>query len=418
MGIWYNGHMEKVVLAGVCTPMDSNFENRIEEMKELALACDMCVEMVVTQNLDHPHTKFYVNPGKLETIKQVAEDVEATIVLILDTISPSVHRNLTNYLDCEVMDKSALILEIFASRAKTKESILQVECARYKYLLPRLAGSYAHMDRQRGGSRNKGMGEKKLELDSRRIEAKIHSLEKQLEKIHTQRKVQRSLREKNWVRSVALTGYTNAGKSSILNGFMEEKTVFEKDMLFATLTTSTRQVTTDSNNIFTLSDTVGFISDLPHSLVQAFHSTLEEAVVSDLILKVVDASSDDKVNQLRVCEETLDEIGCSDVPYLYVYNKCDQTNLDYPCRIDDKIYMSAKDEASIEFLKNEIEKELFHMESLEALIPYSKMYVLDYIHRFGNVNFEEYKEDGVYLKFNIRNEFVHRVDRLLKKEEN
>ena len=271
------------------------------------------------------------------------------------------------------------------------------------------------MDRQRGGSRNKGTGEKKIELDARRIEGKIHFVEKELDKIHTQRSVQRNQRKKGMVKSVALTGYTNAGKSSIMNGFVnEDKSVFEKDMLFATLTTSTRQIETENHNVFTLSDTVGFISDLPHSLVQAFHSTLEEAVVSDLILKVVDISDEHKDSKLQVCEETLKEIGCEKVPYLYVFNKCDKTNIEYPKRVENRIYICAKEKSSIEFLKQEIEKELFHMETLHVVIPYEKVSVLDYIHTNGKVHKQEYKEDGIEVDFSIQQDLIHRVDRLLR----
>ena len=407
--------MEKAILIGVCSQDKNMFQNRMDEMKELALACDMEVVMEVSQNLDHANNKFYLNPGKVEEVKRIIDDLDGQIVLCLDTLSPSVQRNLTNAFDLEVMDKSALILEIFASRAKTKESMLQVECARLKYLLPRLQGSYSYMDRQRGGSQNKGLGEKKIELDARRIESKIHSVEKQLEKIHVQRTVQRKQRKKALVKSVALTGYTNAGKSSILNGFVQgDKSVFEKDMLFATLTTSTRQIETDKKNIFTLSDTVGFIRDLPHTLVQAFHSTLEEAIVSDLLLKVVDASSKDIENQIQVCEDTLKEIGCDEIPYLYVYNKCDKLGIEYPKRVDNRVYISAKESSSIEFLKSEIEKELFHMEDFAIEIPYSKSSVLNYIHTNGYVEKEEYRDDCIFIKFSIRQDFVHRVDRLLR----
>lgn len=408
--------MEKAVLIGVQTYKSVSFEERMQEMKDLALACNIQIQMSISQNLEHPHTKYYLNPGKVEEVKRIADDLESDLVIVLDAISPSVQRNLSKYFECEVMDKSALILEIFASRAKTKESILQVECARLKYLLPRLQGSYAHMDRQRGGSKNKGMGEKKIELDARRIETKIHFVEKELKKIETQRSVQRNLRKKSLVKSVALTGYTNAGKSSILNGFVkeEEKAVFEKDMLFATLTTSTRQIETENHNVFTLSDTVGFISDLPHTLVQAFHSTLEEAVVSDLILKVVDISSEHKDQQLQVCEETLKEIGCEKIPYLYVYNKCDQVNIDYPKRENNRIYISAKESKSISFLKKEIEKELFHLETLHLHIPYEKTSILDYIHKNGKVLCQEYQEDGIAITFTIQEDLIHRVDRLIR----
>ena len=353
--------MEKAILIGVQTYTSHSFEERMEEMKELALACDIEICMSISQNLEHPHKKYYMNPGKIEEVKRILEDQECSMVLVLEAISPSVQRNLSDFFDCEVMDKSALILEIFASRAK------------------------------------------------------IHFVEKELDKIHTQRSVQRNQRKKGMVKSVALTGYTNAGKSSIMNGFVnEDKSVFEKDMLFATLTTSTRQIETENHNVFTLSDTVGFISDLPHSLVQAFHSTLEEAVVSDLILKVVDISDEHKDSKLQVCEETLKEIGCEKVPYLYVFNKCDKTNIEYPKRVEDRIYICAKEKSSIAFLKQEIEKELFHMETLHVVIPYEKVSVLDYIHTNGKVHKQEYKEDGIEVDFSIQQDLIHRVDRLLR----
>lgn len=187
-------------------------------------------------------------------------------------------------------------------------------------------------------------------MDARRIESKIYTVDKQLKKIQTQRTTQRKQRKKALIKSVALTGYTNVGKSSILNGFVEdEKMVLEKDMLFATLTTSTRQIETKNHNVFTLSDTVGFISDLPHTLVQAFHSTLEEAIVSDLILKVMDASDINLDMHQQVCEETLKEIGCENIPYLYIYNKCDKTSIDYPKRVENRIYICANEKESIEF---------------------------------------------------------------------
>ncbi len=406
--------MEKAILIGVCTCDKDNFEYQMLEMKELAKACQIDIAFEVSQNLDHANKKYYLNYGKLEEVKRIIEDLELDLIITLDSISPSVQRNITYFLNCEVLDKTALILEIFSRRAHTKESMLQVESAHLKYLLPRLQGSYKHMDRQRGGSQNKGLGEKKIELDARRIESKIHTVDKQLKKIHVQRTTQRKQRKKALIKSVALTGYTNVGKSSILNGFVEdEKRVLEKDMLFATLTTSTRQIETQSHNIFTLSDTVGFISDLPHTLVQAFHSTLEEAVVSDLILKVMDASNMNLDAHRQVCEETLREIGCENVPYLYVYNKCDKTGIDYPKRVDNRIYICANEKESIEFLKNEIEKELFHMEYYDVLISYDKSAILNYIHQNGNVIKEEYKEDCIELEFSIQENLAHRVNRLL-----
>lgn len=406
--------MEKAILIGVCTCDKDNFEYQMLEMKELANASQIDVVFEVSQNLDHANTKYYLNYGKLEEVKRIIHDLELDLIITLDSISPAVQRNITYFLDCEVLDKTALILEIFSRRAHTKESMLQVESARLKYLLPRLQGSYKHMDRQRGGSQNKGLGEKKIELDARRIESKIHTVQKQLDKIHIQRTTQRKQRKKALIKSVALTGYTNVGKSSILNGFIEnDKKVLEKDMLFATLTTSTRKIETENHNVFTLSDTVGFISDLPHTLVQAFHSTLEEAIVSDLILKVMDASDMNLDVHRQVCEETLKDIGCDNIPYLFVYNKCDKTNMDYPRRVENRIYICANEKESIEFLKTEIEKELFHMEYYHITIPYNRSGVLNYIHENGNVIKEEYKEDCIELEFSIQEALSHRVNRLL-----
>ena len=406
--------MEKAILIGVCTCDKDNFEYQMLEMKELANACQIDVVFEVSQNLDHANTKYYLNYGKLEEVKRIIHDLELDLIITLDSISPAVQRNITYFLDCEVLDKTALILEIFSRRALTKESMLQVESARLKYLLPRLQGSYKHMDRQRGGSQNKGLGEKKIELDARRIESKIHTVQKQLDKIHTQRTTQRKQRKKALIKSVALTGYTNVGKSSILNGFVEnDKKVLEKDMLFATLTTSTRKIETENHNVFTLSDTVGFVSDLPHTLVQAFHSTLEEAIVSDLILKVMDASDMNLDVHRQVCEETLKNIGCDNIPYLFVYNKCDNTNMDYPKRVENRIYICANEKESIDFLKTEIEKELFHMEYYYITIPYNRSGVLNYIHENGNVIKEEYKEDCIELEFSIQEALSHRVNRLL-----
>ena len=404
--------MEKVILVAACLPNTPDFEENIAEMKELAFACDKEVVEVITQNLSSIHKKFYVNSGKIEEVRSVALEKEIHTLLFHSSLSPSQIRNIEAFTGCDVYDKSDLILEIFSKRAKSKEAKLQVECAKLKYQLPRLAGSYEHMDRQRGGDKNKGAGEKKIELDARRIEQRITSLEKELKQIATQREVQRRLRNKNEVKSAALVGYTNAGKSSIMNGCMaylnkEDKDVFEKDMLFATLTTQIRNITLESKNSFTLSDTVGFISDLPHSLIEAFKSTLEEAKESDLLLEVIDASNVNHERQKQITQKTLEEIDCGDKEILYVFNKCDLANISYPYVEENKIYICAKEEESIAFLLKEIEKRLFKGVLLTLLIPYEKGNLNHLLNEKCQVISQDFKENGTLIKANIPEDLLH-----------
>lgn len=407
--------MEKAILVAVCTQNSYDFDENIEEMKNLAYACEIEVDDVITQNLPGINKKFYVNSGKIEEVRALALDKEIEILLFNASLSPSQLRNIENFTGCSVYDKSDLILQIFSKRAKSKEAKLQVECAQLKYTLPRLAGSYEHMDRQRGGDHNKGSGEKKIELDARRIEQRIQALERELKQIEIQRSVQRRLRNKNQVKSAALVGYTNAGKSSIMNGCMaylkkEDKDVFEKDMLFATLTTSIRNITLESKNTFTLSDTVGFISDLPHTLVEAFKSTLEEAKESDLLIEVVDASTQEMDRHMKVCKETLEEIGCGDKEILYVFNKCDLANIHYPYVEENRIYICAKEEESITFLLKEIEKRLFTSTLTTLLIPYEKGSLLNLLNTKCNILSQEYKENGIEVHVYIPSELSYLMD--------
>lgn len=407
--------MEKAILVAVCLQNTVDFNENIEEMKNLALACDIEVEDVVTQNLPSVNKKFYVNSGKIEEVRELALDKEIEILLFNTSLSPSQLRNIENFTGCRVHDKSDLILQIFFQRAKSKEAKLQVECAQLKYALPRLSGNYEHMDRQRGGDKNKGSGEKKIELDARRIEQRIQSLEKELKQIEVQRSVQRRLRNKNQVKSAALVGYTNAGKSSIMNGCMaylkkEDKDVFEKDMLFATLTTSIRNITLESKNTFTLSDTVGFISDLPHALIEAFKSTLEEAKESDLLIEVIDASSNEHSRHMQVCKETLEDIGCGDKEVLYVFNKCDLANIHYPYAEENRIYICAKEESSIKFLLEEIEKRLFTSTLTTLLIPYEQGSLLNTLNSKCNVLIQEYTNEGVEITLHLPQELHYLID--------
>ena len=273
---------DRVLLLTVCSSQTENIAYSLEELNQLAAACDLAVVGEVVQNLPRPHTGHYIGRGKAEEIALYIAEQQIDLVITGDELSNIQIRNLENLLDCTVIDRTQLILNIFARRTRSKEAKLQVDLAELQYMLPRLIGMRASLSRQGGGSslRNRGAGETKLELDRRKIEKRIAMLKRELEDIVRQRAVKRKQREKNGLPVVALIGYTNTGKSTIMNALIEQfhptedKTVLEKDMLFATLDTSIRRIKLPDNQVFLLSDTVGFVSKLPHLLVESFRSTL------------------------------------------------------------------------------------------------------------------------------------------------
>ncbi|PKC52014.1 hypothetical protein RhiirA1_405210, partial [Rhizophagus irregularis] len=307
--------------------------------------------------------------GKIEEIKSLYDETNANLVIFNDELSPSQIRNLEHDLDCKVIDRTMLILDIFERRAKTSEAKLQVQLAQLQYMLPRLVGLHASLSRQGGGTgggfRNRGAGETKLELDRRKIEDQISKLKNELENIKDQRETQRKKRRKNQVPVVSLVGYTNAGKSTIMNqllfkmGQQENKQVFEKDMLFATLETSVRNIELSDNKSFLLTDTVGFVSKLPHHLVRAFRSTLEEAKDADLLLHVVDVSNEQYQFMMDITNQTLKEIGVVDVPTIYVYNKSDRADVSYPLISGNNIWLSAKEDVGLDELIEMIRLRIF-----------------------------------------------------------
>ncbi|MCD8327352.1 MAG: GTPase HflX, partial [Lachnospiraceae bacterium] len=332
---------DKVILVGLNLGNDSGFDHHMKELEDLCEACGYEAAGVTTQSMPKPHSALYIGPGKVQEVRDYAEKLEADIIVFDDALSPSQVRNLNEAIGLPIMDRTAVILEIFASRAKTREARLQVDLARYQYLLPRLTGMGQALSRQGGstsssaGSRsNRGAGETKLELDRRRIEHRITELNREVEEIKKQRGVQRKSRAKSRIPQVSLVGYTNAGKSTILNQFllkygnrdvkdMEEKTVLQQDMLFATLDTTVRKLTPAGRPPFYLSDTVGFIEKLPHHLVDAFRSTLEEVCAADLLLQVVDVSDPHYREHMDVTRQTLSDLGAGDIPVITVYNKAD-----------------------------------------------------------------------------------------------
>ncbi len=406
---------EKVLLAGGKLKNDDNFQASMEELRELTFACDMEVVGEVTQNLDRIHADIYFGKGKAEELKELFEEQEAELVVFNDELSPSQTRNLERFLGCRVVDRAVLIMDIFASRAKTREAQLQVEAARLKYLLPRLSGMGINMNRQGGGSglHNKGTGETKLELDRRKIEERIARLERELEELVGRRQNQRQKREKNEVPLAALVGYTNAGKSTVMNGVLklmgsaEEKLVLEKDMLFATLETSVRKVLTEDNKSFLLTDTVGFISRLPHHLIKAFRSTLEEVLMADLLVQVIDVSDKEHVREAEVTRKTLEELGAGNIPVLYVYNKIDKLTEDeysrikHTCKEENSIFLSAKSEEDLKRLIEVIAERLFKENvTINLRINYSDSKWVAYLKENTSVSSLTYAEDGIYLTTN------------------
>lgn len=401
--------LTKVLLVGVDTGEEKDFDRSMEELKSLAEAAHKQVTGIITQKLDAVNKSLYIGSGKVGEVKEFARECEAEEIVFDNALSPSQVRNLGRELELPILDRTNLILDIFAIRAKTGEAKMQVETARLQYMLPRLVGMHEALSRQGGASgsmSNKGTGEKKLELDRRKIEHRISELKKELEQVAKSRETQRKRRSSSRIPQVALVGYTNAGKSTILNHMLEkygncpEKTVMEKDMLFATLETSVRSIDTGDNKPFFLVDTVGFIHKLPHGLIKAFRSTLEEVKYADLLVQVVDFSDDNYKQQMEVTFETLKELEAGDIPQIIVYNKADRCQMSRLPRVrESQIYISAKEDVGIEELAELIKSKVYadHQEC-RFLIPYEKGNIVSYLMENATVLEQEYREDGIFIQ--------------------
>jgi len=405
--------IEKAVLVGVNLQNNRHFEYSMEELENLAEALDVEVIGKVIQNLERVNPSHYVGTGKIEEIKHFIEETQANLVIFNDELSPSQIRNLEHDLECKVIDRTMLILDIFDRRAKTREAQMQVELAQLQYMLPRLVGLHASLSRQGGGTgggfRNRGAGETKLELDRRKIEDQIAKLRKDLEVVKSIRETQRKKRRKNEVPVVSLVGYTNAGKSTIMNRLLQKigqednKQVFEKDMLFATLDTSVRNIELPDKKAFLLTDTVGFVSKLPHHLVKAFRSTLEEARDADLLLHVVDVSNDQHPFMMEVTNKTLGEVEVEGIPTIYVYNKSDLANVKYPLVSGDNIWISAHEGAGLDELVELIRQHVFSdYVECEMLIPFDRGDVVSYLNANAQVKETEYEEQGTKLLVELK----------------
>jgi len=309
---------------------DIDIKYSMAELGELTRAADVYVCESVIQNKKTIDPAFYIGKGKVQEIKALAEFHMANVVIFNDELSGSQIRNLEGEMECKVIDRTALILDIFIKRAKTKESKLQIELAQLRYRLPRLRGLGKSLSRTGSGVGARGPGEQKLEIDRRRIDDRISDIRDQLNEVQKNRETQRAQRSKNEVPVVALVGYTNAGKSTVMNKLLKmtapediEKQVFEKDMLFATLDTSHRRIRFQDNKEFILVDTIGFVSKLPHALVQAFKATLEEVTEADLLIHVVDSTNSDYHNQIKITEKVLSELGVTNKETIFAVNKTD-----------------------------------------------------------------------------------------------
>lgn len=414
---------KKAILVGVnISKQEEEFAYSMEELGNLAEACHIDTVGELRQNLNRINQGYYLGTGKMDELKEMAEAEDADMLIFDDELSPSQIRNIEEATECQVVDRTMLILEIFANRAKTRESKLQVEVARLKYMLPRLIGSRESLGRQGGGSGliNRGSGETKLETDRRKIEEQIAKLNRELENLVNQRKTQRKQREKNDVPVVSLVGYTNAGKSTTMNAVLDihqtgiDKQVFEKDMLFATLETSVRKVELETNQTFLLTDTVGFINKLPHHLVKAFRSTLEEVIEADLLIHVLDVSNPNYEEHCRLTHEILAAIGVTDIPMIYAYNKADQTEMNYPVVENNRIYLSAKKRTGIRELLDLIKVNIFKDNVIcELLIPYSEGQIVSYLNDQANILEEAFEEKGTRLRVECRPSDAERLKQYL-----
>lgn len=400
----------RTFLAGLNTGSSSaEFEHSMEELKELAKADNLEVVGIFTQNLSNPIAATYIGSGKIAEIKEQIPLQEVDTIIFDEMLSPIQLRNLADELEVTILDRTSLILRIFKERARTKEAMLQVELANLQYMLPRLVGLHTSLSRQGGGSgslSNKGAGETKMELDRRHIEKRISEIKRNLEDVARERSVTRSNREQSGIPKVALVGYTNAGKSTVMNWMIDsfcdqdDKKVLEKDMLFATLDTTIRKITPGNGNPpFLLSDTVGFINKLPHSLIKAFHSTLEEVTYADLILQIVDASDEHCEDHIKVTRDTLRELEASNIPCITVYNKAERVMPaeKLPFVQGDKIYLSAKEHIGMGALLKLLYEKMFEDEGqCEFLFPLSRGDILNTLFQHAVVLEYEYREEGIY----------------------
>lgn len=397
----------KAILVGLQRTEDISYS--MEELCGLAEAAGAEVLGSMVQSLNKPNTATLIGKGKVEELAEMAKNMEADMVVFNEELTGMQLRNLEDAIGIRVIDRTILILDIFAARASSKEGKLQVELAQLKYRMPRLTGFGKSLSRLGGGIGTRGPGEKKLETDRRHIERRVNDIRAELAQLKNTRNVQRAKREKSQIPVVALVGYTNSGKSALMNRLLslsdkEEKTVFEENMLFATLDIQQRSVTLDSGRQFILIDTVGFVSKLPHSLIEAFKATLEEVTYADLLLHVVDSSYENHDFHIDVTNKVMNEIGAGDKEKIMVFNKCDLPHEQIiQSAGEENIEVSAKTGYNIDILLERLEEKLFGDYILaKLLIPFDKGDISSYLYSEATVNLMEYKENGTYFEVQLK----------------
>ncbi|MBN2898334.1 MAG: GTPase HflX [Clostridia bacterium] len=402
---------QRAILVGVSFGRDEyDIEESMNELKELTLAANAEVAGILIQNKERVDATFFIGKGKVEEVREACVLNDANLVIFNDELSGAQIRNLEQAMDVKVIDRTALILDIFAVRAKTRIAKLQVELAQLRYRLPRLQGLGQSMSRTGAGIGTRGPGEQKLELDRRRIRERITEIQQQIKEANQTRQVQRVKRDKNEIPIVAVVGYTNAGKSTIMNKILEmtneedvtEKQVFAKNMLFATLDTYSRRISLDENRNFILVDTVGFVSKLPHSLVEAFKATLEEVNEADLLIHVVDASNEHQNMQMTVTHRVLDEIGAGNKKMLFAYNKIDLVDHEIDHLKEGAYQTSAVTGMGLDGLIQGIVKEVFNdIVSATFLVPFDQGRILSELCNAGKVLSTDYLETGTKVRLEL-----------------
>ena len=392
---------ERVILVGVSEQDGDDAEDSLAELAELVKTAGASVAGTLIQKRELIHPGTYVGTGKVAEIAELLEHTGATGIVCDDELSPAQLKNLETMLNTKVMDRTLIILDIFAARATTSEGKIQVELAQLKYRLSRLTGLGRSMSRLGGGIGTRGPGEKKLEIDRRLINDRIAQLNRELKEVVKHREIARAKRERNAVPVVAIVGYTNAGKSTLLNHLTDAE-VLEEDKLFATLDPTTRMLELEGHQQVLLTDTVGFIRKLPHHLIEAFKSTLEEAKYADYIIHVVDASHPQRDKQMYIVYETLDHLGVKNKKILTLFNKIDIRTDDDPLqdfRADHVLQISATENAGLDAVKDVLQEMLREDKIyIERVIPYAQAGVLQLVRNKGELVSEEYVPEGISIR--------------------
>jgi len=415
-----NNDNHSAILVGVDTNSNTGWtaEDSIQELSELSRTAGLDVIHSFLQQRQAPHLKTYIGKGKLQEISEFCLNNKVAVLVVDDELTPNQQKSIEQALkEVKVLDRTSLILDIFAKRAQTYEAQLQVELAQLEYLLPRLTRMWTHLSRLGGGIGTRGPGEKQLEVDKRQIRKKMSFIKKKLEKVQKQRDVRRYKRQQTPTLTGVLVGYTNAGKSTLMNQ-LTQADVLAEDKLFATLDPTTRRLKLPNNEEVVISDTVGFIQKLPHHLVNAFYSTLEEVTYADFIVHVVDASHPNVLGMIKTSQEIITSLKADQIPHLFVFNKVDaiqkiNAQKELLSEFSPSVYISALKKENLTALFDEVMKLLnTHQEIIPFHIPYKRMDIVNLLHQHGQVIEEVYEKD-IFLKVSINKIKANRIMNML-----